>query len=104
MAWKAIGLPTVRQQRGRWVVRVDGIDTESGKARPRQLGTYTSQRAARNAAAKAIEGGRERRDRSTIDGLVDSRVESRSDVGRNPRPQSRWAARHINVGIGAKSS
>lgn len=103
MPWKAIGLPTVRQQRGRWVVRVDGIDTESGKARPRQLGTYTSQRAARNAAAKAIESGRERIDRHTIGGLVDRWVDSRTDVGRNQRQQYRWAARHINGGIGAIS-
>ena len=27
MAWKATGQPTVRKQRDRWVVRVDGIDT-----------------------------------------------------------------------------
>ena len=103
MGWKAIGLPTVRQQRGRWVVRVDGIDTESGKARPRQLGTYTSQRAARNAAAKAIESGRERIDRNTIGGLVDRWVESRTDIGRNQLQQYRWAARHINAGVGAIS-
>ncbi len=36
--------PTVRQQRDKWVVRVDGIDTETGKQRPRQLGTYLSKR------------------------------------------------------------
>ena len=39
MAWKPTGQPTVRRQRDRWVVRVDGIDTETGKHRPRQLGT-----------------------------------------------------------------
>src|SRR5215203_2016053 len=66
MGWKATGLPSTRQQRGRWVVRVDGIDTDTGKARPRQLGTYGSQRAARNAAAKAIEAGRQRTDRHTV--------------------------------------
>ena len=42
MAWKPTGRPTLRQQREKWVVRVDGIDTESGKHRPRQLGTFTS--------------------------------------------------------------
>mgnify|MGYP003434917355 CR=1 FL=1 len=26
MAWKATGQPTVRKQRDKWVVRVDGID------------------------------------------------------------------------------
>ncbi len=50
MGWKAAGHPTVRKQRGKWVVRVDGIDTETGKHRPRQLGTYASQRAAQTAA------------------------------------------------------
>ena len=46
MAWKATGQPTVRKQRDKWVVRVDGIDTATGKHRPRQLGTYASQRSA----------------------------------------------------------
>ena len=40
MGWKATGAPTVRKQRDKWVVRVDGIDTATGKHRPRQLGTY----------------------------------------------------------------
>ncbi len=30
MAWKATGQPTVRKQRDKWVVRVDGIDTVTG--------------------------------------------------------------------------
>jgi len=30
MAWKATGQPTVRKQRDKWVVRVDGIDTSTG--------------------------------------------------------------------------
>ena len=50
--WKATGQPTVRKQRNKWVVRVDGIDTTTGKHRPRQLGTYSSQRSA-NAAARS---------------------------------------------------
>ena len=50
MGWKATGAPTVRRQRDKWVVRVDGIDTATGKHRPRQLGTYPSQRAALTAA------------------------------------------------------
>jgi site-specific recombinase XerC len=29
MGWKATRQPTVRQQRDKWVVRVDGIDTET---------------------------------------------------------------------------
>ena len=50
MGWKATGAPTVRKQRDKWVVRVDGIDTATGKHRPRQLGTFASQRAALAAA------------------------------------------------------
>jgi hypothetical protein len=42
MAWKATGQPTVRKQRDKWVVRVDGIDTATGKHRPRQLGRSAS--------------------------------------------------------------
>jgi hypothetical protein len=33
MAWKPTGRPMMRQQRDRWVVRVDGLDTETGKPR-----------------------------------------------------------------------
>ena len=59
MGWKATGQPTVRKQRDRWVVRLDGIDTESGKHRPRQLGTYASQRAVCTAAsASDLKSGR----------------------------------------------
>ena len=32
MGWKATGAPTVRKQRDKWVVRVDGIDTATGQA------------------------------------------------------------------------
>ena len=39
MAWKPTGQTTVRRQREEWVVRLDGIDTETGNHRPRQLGT-----------------------------------------------------------------
>jgi integrase len=101
MTWKATGLPTVRQQRGRWVVRVDGIDAETGNHRPRQLGTYASQRAARNAAANAIESGRERVERELIGDLVQQWADSRTDVSPNQRQQYRWAAGHIQRGIGS---
>jgi hypothetical protein len=57
MGWKPTGRPTVRQQRDKWVVRVDGIDTESGKARPRQLGTFRSRRAAQRAASEFTDRG-----------------------------------------------
>jgi hypothetical protein len=57
MGWKATGQPTVRQQRDKWVVRVDGIDTETGARRPRQIGTYPSKRAANSATSSAAASG-----------------------------------------------
>jgi hypothetical protein len=60
MGWKATGQPTVRKQRDKWVVRVDGIDTETGKHRPRQLGTYPSQRSAVKAAPLGLGTGARR--------------------------------------------
>ncbi len=57
MARKATGRPAVRRQREKWVVRVDGIDTEAGKPRPRQLGTFASQRSANAAARNTREVG-----------------------------------------------
>ncbi len=36
MGWKATGHPTVRKQRDKWTVRVDGMDTETGKHPPRR--------------------------------------------------------------------
>jgi len=42
MARKPAGSPIVRKQRDTWVVRVDGVDTATGKHKPKQLGTYKS--------------------------------------------------------------
>jgi hypothetical protein len=50
MGWKPSGHPTVRRQCDKWVVRVEGFDTETGRRRPRQLGAYASQRTAQAAA------------------------------------------------------
>ena len=63
MGWKATGAPTIRKQRDKWVVRVDGIDTATGKHRPRQLATFASQRAA---LAAARSGQADRRSRSGL--------------------------------------
>ncbi|MCC6438530.1 MAG: site-specific integrase [Acidimicrobiales bacterium] len=101
MAWKAAAAPTVRQQRGRWVVRVDGIDTATGKRRPKQLGTYPTRRAANQAAAAAqAEGITALTDRSTLAWLVDRGVASRNAVGPKAREQHAWAATHIKAGLG----
>jgi integrase len=100
MGWKATGQPTVRKQRDKWAVRVDGIDTETGKHRPRQLGTYASKRAAL-AAARAPSTRERVTTRDTVSWLVRRYVASRSDVTLKAREQYAWAIPHIEAGLGA---
>lgn len=100
MVWKATGRPTVRQQRSRWVVRVDGVDTESGRHRPRQLGTYASRRSAQRAAAEFAAAGATGADRGTVAHLVEQWVASRTDVSPKTRQQYEWAAGHITAALG----
>lgn len=64
MAWKATGQPTVPKQRRKWVVRVDGIDTVTGKHKPKQLGTC---------AGAARLGDSAHRGRTRCDPAVDAR-------------------------------
>jgi integrase len=101
MAWRATADPAVRQQRGKWVVRVDGVDTATGKSRPRQIGTYPSRRAAQRAVAALLAaGGGPQVERGTVGWLVDRWVASRTDVGPKAREQHAWAATHIKAGLG----
>jgi hypothetical protein len=100
MAWKATGQPTVREQRDKWVVRVDGIDTATGKHRPRQLGTYASQRSA-NAAARSMKTEDRSTERGTVSWLVRRYVASRTDITVKARQQYEWAIPHIENGLGA---
>jgi integrase len=100
MGWKATGQPTARRQRDKWVVRVDGIDTETGKHRPRQLGTYVSQRSAL-AAARSVSVQERIATRDTVSWLVRRYVASRSDVTLKAREQYQWAIPHIEAGLGA---
>jgi hypothetical protein len=97
---EAAGASTVRRQRDRWVVRVDGIDTETGKHRPRQLGTYVSQRAAL-AAARSLSLQQRAASRDTVGWLVRRWCASRTDVSLGGRQQYEWAAGHIEAGLGA---
>lgn len=101
MGWKATGRPTVRKQRDRWVVRVDGIDSGTGQHRPRQLGTFTSQRAARAAAAEYtaehVEGG----GKGTVGWQVDRWVVAKTAVNEKSTMQNKWAAGHIRNALGA---
>lgn len=100
MGWKATGTPTVRKQRDKWVVRVDGIDTETGRHRPKQLGTFRSQRAAVGAARTSLSDGH-LAERGTLGWLVHRYVASRTDVSLKAREQYGWAAGHIDTGLGA---
>jgi hypothetical protein len=100
MSWKAIGQPTVRKQRDKWVVRIDGIDTATGKHRPRQLGTYASQRSAL-AASRAQRAEARSTERGTVSWLVRRYVASKSDITPKAREQYAWAIPHIEQGLGA---
>jgi len=88
-------------QRDKSVVRLDGIDTESGRHRPRQLGTYTSQRAARTAAAEFAAERAEGGSSGTAGWLVDRWVAAKNDITEKSQMQNRWAAGHIRKALGA---
>jgi integrase len=100
MAWKATGAPTVRKQRDKWVVRVDGIDTATGKHRPRQLGTYASQRAALS-AMRSVQADRRGTERGAVSWLVRRYVAGRTDITLKSRESYEWAIPHIEAGLGA---
>ena len=100
MAWKATGQPTVRKQRGKWVVRVDGIDTVTGKHKPKQLGTYQSQRSA-NAAARESRAEDVAGTKGTVSWLVRRYVAGRTDITPKAQEQYAWAIPHIEAGLGA---
>jgi hypothetical protein len=70
VAWKQSSHPTVQQHREKWVVRVDGIDTETGRRRPRQIGTFNSRRAAHD----FIAAGEVAAERDTVAHVVESRT------------------------------
>ena len=100
MSWKSVGQPTARQQRDKWVVRIDGIDTTTGKRRPRQIGTYSSQRSAL-AAAREFRANERSTERGTVSWLVRRYVEGKSDITPKAREQYRWAISHIESELGA---
>jgi integrase len=81
-------------------VRVDGIDTETGLPRPRQLGTYLSKRTAA-AAARATDADDGSGSRDTVGWLVRRYVASRTDVSLKTREQYAWTIQHIEAGLGA---
>jgi integrase len=100
MAWKPTGSPIVRKQRDKWVVRVDGVDTATGKHKPKQLGTYKSQRSALKAAREMkVEGVVA--DKGTVSWLVRRYVAGRTDITPKAQEQYAWAIPHIEAGLGA---
>ena len=101
MAWKPTGQPTVRQQRDKWVVRVDGIDTETGKRRPRQLGTFASRRVGAAAATSFAAAGEIGGERGTVGQLVEQWAAGRVDVSAKTRLQYEWAGRAHRPRLGA---
>lgn len=100
MAWKSTGSPTVRKQRDKWVVRVDGLDTVTGKHKPKQLGTYKSQRSAL-AAARDMKTEDALADKGTVSWLVRRYVAGRTDITPKAQEQYAWAIPHIEAGLGA---
>lgn len=100
MAWKATGQPTVRKQRDKWAVRVDGIDTATGKHRPKQIGTYQSQRSAQ-AAARETRAEDVSAEKGTVSWLVRRYVAGRTDITPKSQEQYAWAIPHIEAGLGA---
>ena len=92
MGWKSTGQPVVRWHRDRWVVRLDGIDTETGKHRSRQRGAYQSRRSAQGATTRLAESGDVVMERGTVDALVEQWAASRVYVATKTRAQYEWAA------------
>jgi integrase len=101
IVWKQTGQPTVQRHRERWVVRVDGIDTETGRRRPRQIGTFNSRRSAQAAATSFAASGVFASDRDTVGYLVDRWVAGKIDVSGQTRLMYEWGAGHIKAGLGA---
>lgn len=100
MAWKQTGQPTVQKHREKWVVRVEGIDTETGRRRPRQVGSFNSRRSAQSAAMAFAAEGELATDSETVAALVDRWVAGKVDVSSKTRLQYEWAAGHVRSGIG----
>lgn len=66
MTWRPTGLATLRKQRERWTVCIEGLVLESGTTRPRNLGTYSPRRGAQAAASEFAATGEGITDRTTV--------------------------------------
>ena len=84
------------------VRRVDGACARRRWGwRPRQLGTYTSKRAANTDASQIASDGDAGGDRRTVGDVVAKWAATRIHVAGNTRQEYEWAAGHIKHGIGA---
>ncbi len=84
------------------VRRVDGACARRRWGwRPRQLGTYTSKRAANTVASQFASDGDAGGDRRTVGDVVAKWAATRIHVAGNTRQEYEWAAGHIKHGIGA---
>jgi len=95
MSWVTTGEPTVQRQRDRWVVRVSGYDSTTGRRRVRQLGTHATKRDAL-AQQRSVSEGRVGGDDETLGSYL-SEVwlpSKESAVEISTYEQYRWAADH----------
>ncbi len=81
-------------------MRVDGIDTVTGRRQARQLGTYASQRSALSAVRSGAIDTRAT-PRGTVSWLVRRYVAGRTDISQKARESYEWAIPHIEAGLGA---
>lgn len=97
------GEPEVHQQRGKWVVRVQGYDASTGSRRVRQLGTFATKRAA-VAYQRALAAGKAGTDTETVAEFLESvwLPAKRGRVEPTTFDQYTWTVtRHIVPVIGA---
>src|SRR3954470_10542547 len=97
------GEPEVHQQRGKWVVRVQGYDAATGRRRVRQLGTFATKRQA-VAYQRAVAAGRSGAEAETVAEFLEVvwLPSKRGRVEPGTFDQYTWAVtRHIVPVIGA---
>jgi integrase len=95
MQWVALEAPAVQKQRGKWVVRHVGYDPATGRRKVRQLGTFTTKKAALE-RSRAVGAGLVATADETVQAFV-SDVWLRAKQGRveqSTYDQYHWAVEH----------